>query len=138
MDYRRMTAPCGLPCFNCPVYLAGQDEDRRKALAERMGLPPEKVQCRGCRDEGGQIEFLGMTEPCNVYRCISEKGLDLCSDCSDFPCDHLHPYADRAAQVPHNTKVFNLCLIKKMGLESWAEKKANSVRDTYFKGRFKL
>lgn len=53
-------------------------------------------------------------------------------------CDHLHPYADLAAQRPHNTKVFNLWLIEKMGLESWAKDKAQSVRDSYFKGKFKL
>ena len=40
--------------------------------------------------------------------------------------------------MPHNTKVFNLCQIRKMGLENWAQKKARGVRDTYFKGLFKL
>ncbi len=29
-------------------------------------------------------------------------------------------------------KVFNLCLINKMGLENWAKSKAAKVRDTYF------
>jgi hypothetical protein len=79
-----------------------------------------------------------MTEPCNVYRCIKKKGLQLCCDCDDFPCDHLHPYADQAAVKPHNTKVFNLALIKKMGLEAWAKDKAKSVKETYFKQKFKL
>jgi len=40
------------------------------------------------------------------------------------PCDHLHPYADMGTTKPHDLKVFNLCLIKKMGLESWAKEKA--------------
>ena len=31
-------------------------------------------------------------------------------------------------------KIFNLCLIKKMGLDSWAENKAKKVRDVYFSG----
>jgi hypothetical protein len=79
-----------------------------------------------------------MTQPCNVYKCIAKKGFLFCSDCSDFPCDHLHPYADMAAERPHNTKVFNLGLIKKMGLEKWAAEKAKSVRETYYKGNFKL
>lgn len=138
MDYRHMTAPCGLDCFNCPMYLARKNEDLRAKLAARMNLPLEKAQCRGCRNEGGTIPFLGMTEPCRVFGCIQEKGLDFCFECPDFPCDHLHPYADRAAEVPHNTKVFNLCLIKKMGLEAWAEEKARQVKSTYFKGQFKL
>jgi hypothetical protein len=44
----------------------------------------------------------------------------------------LHPYADRAVEVAHNTKIFNLCLIRKMGLESWAKTKSKSVGETYF------
>jgi hypothetical protein len=127
MDYERMTAPCGLDCFNCPVYLAGENAELRAKLAEGMGIPPEYAMCRGCRDESGTIPFLGMTEPCSLYRCAAEKGFSFCCDCPDFPCDHLHPYADKASQVPHNTKVFNLCLIKKMGLEAWAETKAKGA-----------
>ena len=138
MDYRQMTAPCGLDCFNCPMYLASENEELRTAISKNIGIPFEKAVCKGCRNEKGTIPFLGMTEPCNVYKCIEKKGLSYCCDCSDFPCDHLHPYADKASLLPHNTKVFNLCLIKKMGLEAWAETKAKSVKDTYFKGGFKI
>ena len=138
MDYRQMTAPCGLDCFNCPVYLAGDNEKIKKAVAERLNIPLERVACRGCRNEKGKIEFINMTEPCNVYKCIDKKGIRFCSECPDFPCDHLHPYADLASQRPHNIKVFNLSLIKKMGLEKWATEKAKSVREHYFKGRLKL
>lgn len=138
MDYKQMTAPCGLDCFNCPMYLAHENEELRKTISKNLGIPYEKAFCIGCRNENGTIPFLNMTEPCNVYKCIEKKGIDFCYDCSEFPCDHLHPYADMASQVPHNTKVFNLCLIKRMGLEVWAETKAKSVKDTYFKGKFKL
>jgi hypothetical protein len=138
MDYREMTAPCGLDCFNCPMYLAEKNEEMRTIISKNLGIPKEEASCSGCRNQGGTIAFLKMSQPCNVYRCITEKGLDFCCDCDDFPCDHLHPYADRASQVPHNTKVFNLCLIKKMGLEKWAKEKAGSVKATYFKGKFKL
>lgn len=47
-------------------------------------------------------------------------------------------YADKAAEVPHNTKVFNLCLIKKMGFGTWAKEKAGKVKRTYFKEKWKL
>jgi hypothetical protein len=120
------------------MYLANENEELRTAISKNMGIPYEKAFCIGCRNENGTIPFLNMTEPCNVYKCIEKKGIDFCCDCSDFPCDHLHPYADMASQVPHNTKVFNLCLIKRMGLEAWAETRAKSVKDTYFKGKFKL
>jgi len=138
MDYKKMTAPCGLDCFNCPMYLAQGNEELRTILSERLGIARQEASCSGCREQGGKIAFLKMREPCSVYRCISQKGIDFCCDCSEFPCDNLHPYADRASQVPHNTKVFNLCLIKKMGLEEWAKEKAGSVKGTYFKGKFHL
>ena len=138
MDYNQMTSPCGLDCFNCPVYLANEDDKIRASISKYLDIPFEKAVCNGCRNENGTIACIHMTEPCNVYRCIDKKDIQFCCDCSDFPCDHLHPYADHAAERPHNTKVFNLCLIKKMGLESWAQTKAKSVRDTYFLGKFKL
>ncbi|MEA3253733.1 MAG: DUF3795 domain-containing protein [Chloroflexota bacterium] len=138
MDYQQMTAPCGLDCFNCPLYLAGKNQELRTVIARKMGIPFEKAVCLGCRNEKGKIAFLNMTEPCSVYRCSEQRGISFCSDCPDFPCDYFQPYADKASQVPHNTKAFNLCLIKRMGLKSWAETRAKSVRDTYFKGQFKL
>lgn len=133
-----MTAPCGLDCFNCPMYLANENEKLRNTIAQRLNIPFEKAVCGGCRNENGTIAFLNMTGPCNVYECSQSRGIDFCYACSEFPCDHLHPYADKATQVPHNTKVFNLCLIRKMGLEAWAREKARTVKDTYFKGKFKL
>ena len=138
MDHREMTAPCGLDCFNCPMYLAKDNPDLQEKIAATIGLPPEKAYCDGCRPQGGAIANLGRTEPCNAYRCAEERGVEFCCDCDAFPCDHLHPYADKAFQVPHNTKVFNLCLIKKMGLEKWAEEKAQSVKATYFKEKWRV
>ena len=138
MNYRELTAPCGLDCFNCPMYRAARDDEYREKLAVRMGLPPDKAKCEGCRAEDGAPDFLGWSEPCGVYQCITKKGLELCCDCDEFPCDYLHPYADRAAEVPHNTKVFNLCLIKKLGFDKWAEEKASEVKQKYFKAKFTL
>ena len=138
MDYAKMTAPCGLDCFNCPMYLANENKKLRNTIAERLNITLEKAVCGGCRNENGTIAFLNMTEPCSVYTCSENRGINFCCDCSEFPCDHLHPYADKASQFPHNTKVFNLCLIKKMGLDAWAKEKAKAVKDTYFKGKFTL
>ncbi len=136
MDYEQMTAPCGLDCFNCVVYLANENPDMRAMVAEKMGIPLEQAGCRGCRGENGKCSVIPM--PCRVYSCAEKRGVMFCCDCSDFPCDYLHPYADRAGELPHNTKVFNLCLIRKMGLESWAEEKAKGVKETYFTGKWTL
>lgn len=105
-------------------------------FAQKYDFPPEKVMCKGCRKRNG-VPPLG-TEPCKVFKCISSKGIESCADCSDFPCDNLHPYADMASVVPHNMKVFNLALIRKMGLEKWAQEKAKLARDTYFGGKWNI
>ena len=138
MDYWHMTAPCGMDCFDCPMYLANEDPELRTRISERLNIPYEATKCEGCRNARGTITFLGSTGPCEVYKCTDHKGIDFCHECSDFPCDHLHPYADLASVRPHNTKIFNLCLIKKMGLELWATTKAKSVRETYFEGKLRV
>jgi len=136
MDYKQMTAPCGLDCFNCYIYSDYEDKELQALVLKEAGYSLEIAICKGCRNENGKIPNLPME--CNVYPCAEKKGVAFCCDCSDFPCDYLHPYADRASQLPHNTKVFNLCLIKKLGLESWAKDKAKSVKEVYFTGKWKL
>jgi hypothetical protein len=135
MDYVQMTAPCGLPCFECYLYLANADEQVRAMVSEHLKLPLELSVCKGCRNEDGKCGHHPMA--CRVYPCAQNKGINFCYECTDFPCDNLHPYVDRA-EIWHNTKVFNLCLIKKMGLESWAKNKAKKARDTYFYGKWTL
>ncbi|MCG8633458.1 MAG: DUF3795 domain-containing protein [Desulfobacterales bacterium] len=139
MDYFQMTAPCGLDCFNCNFFLAREDQgamESVKKMSKAYNIPVEIMLCRGCRNHDGQIplqkHIFGDAHCCAAYECAKERGVSHCGECGDFPCDNLHPYADRAEELPHNIKVFNLCLINKMGLEAWAESKADKVRNTYF------
>ncbi len=145
MDYLQMTAPCGLDCFNCHFFLAHEGPAAMKMveeLSETHQPPVETMLCRGCRNHNGQIPLqkhvFGEAHRCAAYECSRKKGLRLCSDCEEFPCDHLHPYADKAGDLPHNMKVFNLCLIQKMGLQNWAEAKASDVRRDYFNKPWRL
>jgi hypothetical protein len=139
MDYLKMTAPCGLDCFNCQFFLAKEDQAARQEvekLSEQLGIPYETMLCEGCRAHDGkiplQLHIFGAEHRCAAYECTKEKGFDFCSDCEDFPCDHLHPLADKAGVIPHNLKAYNLCLIKKLGLKKWAQTKAAKVRKQYF------
>ena len=139
MDYFQMTAPCGLDCFNCQFFLARKDQEAMREverLSKRLSIPVETMLCSGCRNHNGQIplqkHIFGEAHRCAAYECFKDKGLNFCGDCEQFPCDKLHPYADKAGDVPHNIKVFNLCLINKMGLEEWAASKAAEVRKVYF------
>jgi hypothetical protein len=151
MDYRRMTAPCGIPCFECNVFKAKADPALRKTVSERTGIPVEKAWCDGCRDRDGKCFlfekntifpkgtcslFANDRGQCKIYRCAEGRKLHNCSECAEFPCDLLHPLADNAVRVPHNTKLFHLCTIKKMGLEAWAKEKAAAILRKYYREKF--
>jgi hypothetical protein len=110
----------------------------RAKISERLNLSLEKARCAGCRNARSTISFQGDTKPCAVFRCTNEKGITYCYECANFPCDHLHPYADQASVRPHNTKVFNLCLIKKMGIDQWAKGKALNVKQNYLSGKLRV
>lgn len=117
-----------------------------------MGIDFEQSDCDGCRNRNGK-GFLSIKNNifpegkcilmnddgyCNIYLCVEKKQLHNCSECIDFPCDKLQPLADRANSIPHNTKVYNLSLIKKLGLETWAKEKAGEVLKDYMNKKFDI
>jgi len=59
-----------------------------------------------------------------------KKGIDFCNQCDDFPCGRFQPYADQS-HFPHNMKMYQLCMMKKLGFEEWAENHAARIWDTY-------
>ena len=114
-----LEAPCGIHCGLCPLHKAGEDEQLRAGLIERLKLPPEKVPCPGCRAADGHCPVIG--EQCATWICARDRGVEFCSDCPDFPCVRLMPCADRAGVLPHNIKIFSLALRKTKGREAWAK-----------------
>ena len=115
MDYFKMTAPCGLDCFNCHFFLAHEDKeamDTVQKLSEEYNIPVEVMLCKGCREHDGKIPLqkhvFGEAHHCAAYECSKENKVKFCGDCEQFPCDNLHPYADKAGDLPHNIKIFNL------------------------------
>ena len=136
MDYVKMTAPCGLACFDCVAYRANESEELRARVTEHFGIPREQAACPGCREVKGRCPM----SPgfCTIFPCAEERGVTFCYECADFPCDALHPHADQADRTSVNTQMFNLCLIKKLGLERWAKEKAAAVKAEYFSGKVRL
>ncbi|MDA8090609.1 MAG: methyltransferase domain-containing protein [Nitrospiraceae bacterium] len=86
--------------------------EKAKELAKRSNRRNIEFQVMGLAQAGFQGRFDG-----------------------DFPCAYLAPMADGAAQYPHNFKAFNLCKIRKIGLERWIEE-AGQIREKYFTGKF--
>lgn len=151
MDYRNLTAPCGIACFECNPYKANSNETLKKLVSERIGISLESAGCEGCRNrkgkaylseknailpEGKCFLFAGENGRCKIYLCAEKRQIHNCSECDDFPCDLLQPIADKADKLPHNLKVYNLSLIKQLGLEKWAMEKAGSVWKHYQTRKF--
>lgn len=134
-DGKSLTAPCGLDCFNCDLYEDNLTAELTDLIHTKMGVPKETIACRGCRAQDGR-HFHLPKEGCAELDCIKAKAVALCSDCDDFPCALLAPLADQAAKYPHNMKVYNLCRIRKIGLERWVEQEAGTIRKKYFQAKF--
>ena len=127
-----LVSPCGLHCGACPLHQAEQDPELARRLAGVLELEPEEVPCSGCRPtEGCPTVMKG--KQCETYSCVAERGHAFCHECDSFPCLNLAPCAHRAQNLPHNTKIYNLLLIQKEGLQAWAERAAERNRQ-YFKG----
>jgi len=127
-----MTAPCGMSCFNCKMLQAKDDLDLRKKAAEKFNLEFDEAYCEGgCRGLDGKGSITGLDKACALYKCTKEKNVTFCYECGDFPCEHLHPYSKNSIRMMHNLKIFNLCLIKEMGLEEWATQKSTRFLNEY-------
>ena len=126
-----MVAPCGIDCGICELHIC-KDNPRLYDQLITRGIPKDKIPCAGCRN----IEGMCPVHPtkCATYTCVTERKVDFCYECSDFPCEKLQPAADRAEILPHNTKVFNLCTIKNFGLEHFL-KKSGEIKLKYYKGK---
>lgn len=131
-NWKELTAPCGMDCFNCPIFEANLTEEMKPVIAQRFGIPADKLACKGCRIEGG----CRIHAECKTLDCVREKGVEFCHECADFPCRRLQPMVDGADRYPHNMKVYNLCRIANVGVDRWAEQESKVIRLRFYKGRF--
>ena len=130
-DRISLVAKCGIDCGICELYLCRDNPELKEYLIS-AGIPESILPCSGCIPTGGKCPLL--KDCCATYECAEGKGVDYCCDCDEFPCALLTPSSDRADKLPHNIKVFNLCTIKRDGVEEFI-KKSNNIKQLYFKGR---
>lgn len=131
---KELTAPCGLGCFICDFHEDNVTAELLELIHSKMGIPKADIPCKGCRAQ--DAKHFHLPDGCRTLDCVKAKGVDLCCNCADFPCLYLAPTADQAGRYPHNMKVYNLCRIRKIGLQKWADEEAGPIREKYFKGKF--
>ena len=73
---KRLTSPCGLPCFHCVAYLARTNPEIRKKVSESLGISEEKATCEGCKPQEGRIKLLKSDQQCKIFKCVTEKGIE--------------------------------------------------------------
>ena len=110
-ELKKWHAPCGIYCKRCP------------------GI--KFYNCQGCRDQKGKIKDFPV---CKTYDCVTSKCLNFCYECDDFPCEMLQPIVNFEIFAPHNSKVYNSIMIKKLGLKEW-EKVCDDETTLYYQGR---
>ena len=111
---RRLAAVCGLFCPACTIFIGTrEDPERLKGIAERIQQPLEEVHCNGCRTEERCYYCAG----CKKTVCATEKGVEFCGDCPDYPCQELKAFQ---AEAPHRIELWQyLERIKEVGYEKW-------------------
>lgn len=50
-----------------------------------------KEICLGCRYQADKNAEKGDDKFCTVLNCAERKGVTMCSDCEEFPCDEHDP-----------------------------------------------
>ena len=130
-ERQNLVAPCGIDCGICELH-ACKDNPQLYNYLISTGIPKDKLPCAGCRSIEGNCPVIN--SKCETYICSLDKKVNFCYECSDFPCSKLNPAADRADILPHNTKVFNLCTIKRIGVEEFTIESA-IIKQKYYKGK---
>ncbi len=114
---RRLAGYCGLYCGNCEVFRAWEEGDVEflKKEAEEDRIPVEEVRCEGCRSE----VVMYWCRRCDIKRCASERGVDFCHECPEFPCPLILRFR---MSRPHHEPVFeNMKAIEGEGIDKWLQ-----------------
>lgn len=111
---KKTAAVCGLFCPSCGLYIGTREDPKRlEILAKVLGRPVEEIRCEGCRAE---LRSLSCRE-CKMDKCATEKGVDFCGSCGDYPCQDLK---DFQCAMPHRIELWNsLERIREVGPEKW-------------------
>ncbi len=118
------SAPCGLYCGACTMYLAGRRNDRAlleqiaQVLTERLGqsVTADDLACDGCM-AGGDLAV--MCKDCDIRSCAISKEIVDCADCEKFACQVLLDFTNDG--LPHHAEaISNAQSRKSKGTSKWA------------------
>ncbi|MFC1825217.1 DUF3795 domain-containing protein [Thermodesulfobacteriota bacterium] len=120
---QKLLAPCSLYCGVCGFFVAYRENDRglKEKMAKFYGCSPEEVVCEGCFSD----KRFKHCEVCAIRACASEKNIEGCHRCEEFPCRLIDDFSQPIAKkfilegVPAR---------KRLGKEKWVEEEENRYR----------
>lgn len=109
---KELLAPCGLYCGVCSIYIAHKENNTKLKEAllpvyKSFAKSVDEISCTGCLSSG---EVFPACQFCMIKKCTSEKNLEGCHQCDDWPCK--------------NVKYFPMALAKKVmtrTIPTWRE-----------------
>lgn len=112
---KRLAAVCGLFCPSCTLFIGtNQNLAGLKATAKSLQRPVEELECHGCRS---QKRCFYCQDNCKMAKCATEKGIDFCGECAEYPCAELEVFQ---AEMPHRIELWkSQARIKEVGYEKW-------------------
>ena len=136
MSNKNLVAACGLYCGSCGIYLATKESDSEKLLQYALVLNQsfDETFCDGCRAERKSAHCSSM---CSFIKCTSQKGIEFCGTCQEFPCKEL---TDFQSKMPHRIEIIeSQNRLKEIGLEqrliemkeNYSCPQCNSVNSAY-------
>lgn len=99
---------CGHDCSKCITFhatLFNDDTLREKSVAFyktefNQELPKEKIHCLS----GKSDEIMEGCSQCPYMYCCNEKGLNACTECSEYPCQKVNWYIDKYVNKVHQIR----------------------------------
>ena len=118
VDDEQFAAPCGLYCGACIDYLIYKS-------------------CHGCGCECGHCDASSHHQSCDIYGCcITQKGLEACYECEDFPCSMLIRFCYNPVWLHHLPVIENLRRRKTVRTEKWLKEQQDVWRNDWYRRRW--
>ena len=114
-DKKSLCAICGLFCGACTLYIGTrEDPERIKDISKRLKTETEEWECDGCRTD--RLCYY-CRNVCYMKPCATEKGIDFCYECEEYPCDEIRKFQE---ERPHRIELWEAQeRIKKVGYSKW-------------------
>ncbi len=95
----KMLCYCGHDCTRCVTYRAtveNNDELRRQSqkfykVEFGKDIPLEQIHRMGGRTD----DVFYLCKGCPWMKCCKERGIEVCSECPEYPCPPLAEYIER-------------------------------------------